>query len=571
MKDRIKELEELISKYRESYYNGIPEISDYEYDKLEEELRSLDPNNPILSSVGFPVKRRKIKTPTFLGSLNKVKSKDLDQYLKSISYPIVISEKLDGISVFVEFDEDGVFQAGTRGNGYEGEDITEKARRIVKNNPKRKIILRGEALYIGELNGYVNRRNAVAGIMNRDDFKDLDKITIKFYQVLCSDIDPLEQLDLIKSLGFDTPKYYKFDQYSENIKSFLDQEFNKSDRDYDIDGFVIQSKNDIIAYKPDVEVKETEVLDIEWNVTRQGKIVPVIICNPVFLSGATVHRATAFNAKYVYDKKIGKGSRVKLIRSNCVIPYIVEASPGKFSPLEKCPNCGSEVSWKGVDLICSNKQCSKSNLLKIVYFLRVMGMEGISLGLIKKLNVNSIEEVFNLEKTNLGKILNEKFFEEREKILTTTPEKFLSAFGIPNVSYKTICEILKRYSFDQFLNLKKEDLAKIQNVGSVKAESIISYLPRIKQLYEFLKSKGLKFKNKVSNILEGKTFCITGTLSKPRKQFQEIIEANGGKLSSFNKKIDYLIVGENPTQWKIEQAKKYNIKMINEEEFLKML
>lgn len=588
---RIKELEQLIRYHREKYYNGIPEISDEEFDKLEDELRNLDPDNPVLKEVGALPKRKKINTPTFLGSLEKVSKESFVDFLKKQlkqykTNKIVVSEKLDGVSVFVIYENGKLKVAGTRGNGYIGEDITDKALKFcpLEVSYKDTLILRGEAILCGtELYGYKNRRNAVAGILNRDDCKLAEKLTIKFYDVLNPNLNYLEKFSFLEQLNLDVAKFFIVEINNSNNISQLQETLDKllaekHKLSYDIDGYVLDYGKKI-AYKSSSEAVETTVVNIRWQITRHRKLVPVLEVDPVYVQGVEIRNVTAFNADYIINNKIGINTKIKIIRSNDVIPYIKEiVEPTGPTIIENCPYCNSKVIKKGVDLYCTNENCYEAKIQWLGYFLSCLGVEGISIPTLRKLKVASIEDLLKLDKISLTRIdgigdaTADKILHEVRKILLCSPRQLLIAVGIEGISEKLIDKILSVYKFEQLFELKETDILKLENIGEVKARQFINGIKEFKHTYEILTKNGLQLvEDKVNNILNNKSFAFTGTFSKPRKYIEGLVIKNGGRLSSINKKLDYLVIGDNPTQWKIEKAKEYNIKIISEKEFLSLL
>jgi len=581
--NRIEFLVKEIKHHRDLYYNEQAEISDAEFDIMEKELRNLDPANKLLKEIGASPKRSKIKNPTFLGSLDKVSMEKFPEWLSKHD-DILISEKLDGMSVWIEFDKGSILKAGTRGDGQIGEDITDKVKTFVPEIKSSKhVILRGEAILKGdELYGYKNRRNAVAGILNRDDNKNVDKLSVKFYTV----IDGKQTVEcdflFIESLGLPVAEWKHIGDKTK-LQKQLDHLLDNKDQDYDIDGYVVQSGDEKIAYKHDSEAVETEVENIEWNVTRTGRIQPVLNVKPIYITGIEVRNATAFNAKFIRDNRLGKGSKVSIVRANEVIPYIekvLSESPDYKLP-KICPSCGVELGRNGVDLVCLNTSCYEQNILKIMHFMLNLDVEGMSDTTLRKISVNTIYDLYDPEIINvkriaavggLGTTSATRIIDEINKTLLTTPVKLLAAFGISNFSEKMAQKLLQNFKFDQIFDLTYANLIDIEGIGPNKAQDFLNEIVPWKKTYEFLKSKGLKFiEQKTTDTLKGKSFCITGTLSKPRKEFETMIVNSGGRLGSVSKKLDYLVTGSSATQHKVEKAKQLAIPIIDESKLISLL
>lgn len=593
------DLEKAIKYHREKYYSGNPVISDSEYDKLEDQLRNIDPENPLLLEVGHSKpKRKKINTPKFMGSLPKISKESFQKYfadnLKGRS--IFVSEKLDGMSIFIQFRDGDVHSAGTRGDGNIGEDITDKAKIFSKKYPGLNATLRGEVIIEGsshEKIGYKNRRNAVSGIINSDSNSNCDKLSVKFYDVLEGDTEGLHPLEWMSKNNIDAVRYFKYEGDGKTLQGVIDEiiKISNKPKEYDIDGCVIdfydgeRGESKKIAYKSSTESVETEVKFVDWNITRTGRCIPVVNFEKISLGGVEISKATGFNAKYILDKKIDKGSKISIIRSNETIPYIVSSKESpEFDMISACPKCGSELKWDGVDLVCDSKNCGDIEFIRAVYFIRTMGIEHISGGILKKIGIEKIEDLYDESKVNInkmssikgiGRITAEKIKYEINKTLNTTPSRFISAMGVDNFSSKMAEKIVSKFSFDEIFDLNENQLTSIEGIGKSKADSFIKSIPRIKEVYQYLKNIGLEFiseePNVVNNSLSNKSFCLTGTLSKPRRELERMIIENGGRISGINKKLDFLVTGSNSTEWKVSKARDSGISIIDEKKLMEMI
>lgn len=357
MEERIKELEELIPYYAKLYYAGEPEITDQEFDKLTEELEQLKPDSEILKKVGWGSEENstgKIKVEhiyTEVGSLKKTRSFEgiPDNFKANM---VNISPKLDGLTAVCYYKNGQLDRAVTRGNGKVGLDITDKLKVILS---KKNINLwnftgaiRGE-LEISKSNWEIikannenasNSRNYAAGIINRNDLsEDLKYVDLVTYKVLGSENikfnSKLEVVEFLRKAGFDTIWNI---QHTICIKDNWEQyarELYTQDYEYQLDGLVLSrdelrynNKNGIeyeeFAYKFESERAETIVTDIEWNLSKNQRLVPTIVVEPVEILETVVGRATGNNAKWVADRGIHVGSRVIIEKMNEIIPAVVE-------------------------------------------------------------------------------------------------------------------------------------------------------------------------------------------------------------------------------------------------------
>jgi len=241
---------------------------------------------------------------------------------------------------------------------------------------------------------------------------------------------------------------------------------------YDKDGIVITVNNSQpenvkipemkIAYKFNKQTAETEVDHIEWNTSRTGKIVPLIYINPVNLGGATISKCAGFNARFLLDNAIGKGAKIKIVRSGDVIPYVesvVEEAEQVEIPAQ-CPSCGSDVAWDDtrVNIICNNSNCPPQVQKKIAHFFEQLGLEQFSEKMISSLGCNSIAEVFNISKEDLlaiegwaEKSAND-FLKRIQELKTIKPEKLLAALSIENLGNTSARLLLDNFTFEEILS-----------------------------------------------------------------------------------------------------------------------
>jgi NAD-dependent DNA ligase len=332
------------------YYNtGTSPISDTEYDEIKTYLRMQNPSDVYFQTVGAPVKSGKIKLPYILGSLNKVKydgstEKWMKEKLKT-NDTLLASSKLDGVSIYVTYDKGEVVAASTRGDGYEGKDITDKAKVFCgRSTYSGRFEVRGEALLTGDTHeslGFKTRRNGVAGILNTDE--DIDNrvqfIDAIYYELLSSDqglpTTELGRFLRISEYGLGLPEHTlieKEDATEEYLAEILGE--YKNHAIYDIDGIVLAVNNseredvyypeDKVAFKNSDGAVKTTVISVEWSVGRTGRVIPTVLVKPIEIQGVTISRATGFNAKYIQDHRIQKGTELYIQRAGDVIPHITE-------------------------------------------------------------------------------------------------------------------------------------------------------------------------------------------------------------------------------------------------------
>ena len=476
-KKRIDELVDLLNYHSRLYYiEDRNEISDYEYDMLQQELKSLEEQYPQFVRSDSPTQRvggeavsafEKVTHKVQMGSIQDVFSfEQVHQFVDTVKQTIenpefVVEPKIDGLSVSLEY-QNGKFVVGsTRGDGFVGENVTANLKTI-KSIPMcitedlPLLEVRGE-VYMPrdvfyeiveqqELNGeqpFKNPRNAAAGSLRQKD----PKITAKRkLDVFCFNIQQIEgkelsshkeSLDYIKSLGFKTvPRYKKvstYDEIIECIESIGEKRFNLP---FDIDGVVIKvddfSQRELlgytaktpkwsVAYKFPPEEKQSKLLDIELNVGRTGAITPVAIFEPILLAGTSVSRATLHNQDYINEKNISIGDIITVRKAGDIIPEVLNVAQkkgtGVFTIPYKCPVCGTPVVKSDEAAIkCPNVDCPAQIFRSIVHFASkgAMNIDGLGPAIVDTLLENNlIKSVADLYELTVEQLMELENFKEK--------------------------------------------------------------------------------------------------------------------------------------------------------------
>jgi DNA ligase (NAD+) len=382
---------------------------------------------------------------------------------------------------------------------------------------------------------------------------------------------------------------------------------------YDIDGAVvkidqIEYRKDFtfaskyssghIAYKYPPEEKETELINVDLAVGRTGKITVTGVLKPIRLCGTTVQRVTLHNQDFINEKQVGIGGTYLIYKSGEIIPALKDVvKPPKmiYSIPDKCPECHQPVIREEgmADIKCVNPLCPAQLVRSISFFASRDAMDIKSFGetylqtLVDEVYLHSYADIYHLKeyrneliaKGLIGKEKNtDKILKAIEDSKINEPVKLLTGLGINNVGKSTAKELMRHYS--SILDLTKvteNELMNIQDIGETTAKCIVDFFksPTNKSILNDLIEVGVNMEiqkdNSATNKLNGKTFCITGTLSSiGRKEAEAIIEKNGGKTIGVSKKLDYLVVGEDAGS-KLEKAKSLGITIIAEEQFLTMI
>ena len=664
-KDYLKKIEK-INELNESYYDkNISIVSDNQYDNLKKDIFNLEKKFKYLRhkdsptiNVGYkPSKNfKKIKHRVSMLSLsNAFSEEDLENFEKRITnylgndrkFKIEYSAepKIDGISASL-FYKDGKFDRGlSRGDGKEGEDITENLKTIndipisiSKKNFPLEIDIRGEVFIKNSdfkklSNKFANPRNAASGSLRQKNPQQTKKIPLKFIAYAYGyekDMNISSQEEFLKNLsywGFKVNPLNKTITGIKNlIKNYNEIEKNRDKLDFDIDG-IVYKVNDLklqkrlgnvsnaprwaIAHKFSANSGTSVIENIEIQIGRTGALTPVAKIKPLNIGGVMVSNATLHNEEEINRKDIRIGDTVVVERAGDVIPHVVlvdikkrKKDSKKFIFPKKCP-CGYETIkeynnvTKKFDAVrrCPDRgfDCDRMAKERLKHFVskEALNIDGFGkkivenfwdLNLIKlpqdifKLDYNRIE---NLDGWGKLSVANLKYSINQKKNISF--EKFIFALGIRHIGLENAKLISKNLkSLKNFLLLSKknnlEQLLNIDGIGETQIRSIENFflsktnISVLKNLEKLLNVQDAKLQ-KSDGLLNNKTFMFTGKLEGiSRAEAKSLIEENSGSIiSNVSKKLNYLVIGNKPTNRKIQSAKELNVKIINQSELIKML
>lgn len=593
MKKRL--IIEQLKQHDKDYFNGIATLTDTEYDLLKEKAKKQYPLDPYFKTIGASATIDKVDLPYVLGSLDKTNKDNVYKWIKDKG-DIVVSLKLDGISFMVTYENGKVTFASTRGDGKEGQDITDKMKTILPEiRIKDYVALRGELLLVGDEHlklGYKNRRNGVNGALANH----IESLVPVFYELLdAPDIDVMDEdqrlLYIRDTLVLTTVDFFVlYGKDDKDISNLLITKLieSKSTLNYDIDGLVLTKIDSVrenvmipenkVAFKVNTDAVKVKVTDIEWNVGRTGRIIPTILVEPTELDGVTISRTTGFNYEYIYNNQIGKGSIIGLIRAGSVIPYITEVFESKgYIELETCPSCGNhELEINGVDVVCTNKDCYDSKVRQIAHYFKTMGSDYITETTIRNLGVSSIEAMYELDELEIASIEGfgikkaEQVYYEIQKTLKVTPDKLLASFGISGIGKTLAPVILNKYTFDELFEV--ESIEGIDGIGEVLSINLVNNINNFKPLYEYLLTKGLTFMKTEKSSISGLVFTLTGKMPMKRDVITRMITAKGGSVKGISKSTDYLVTDDpNSGSAKNQKAQSFGTKIIDFETLMEMI
>ena len=542
-----------------------------------------------------------------------------------------VEYKFDGLNLVIEYN-DGLFvSATTRGNGSIGEDVTEQVRTIrtvpLQIKFKGRLIVQGEGMMTNksfiEYNKTAteklkNPRNGVAGAIRNLDVKETAKRKLDFfcYSILLCDgktfFTQQEMHEFLIENGFQTGDYFKIcKDVHEIIHCINEIDVVKNKLDVMIDGMVIKINKVpprekigftakfpkwAMAYKFEAQEATTLLKSVTWQVGRSGRVTPIAELEPVELAGATIRRATLNNIDDIRRKDVYENARVFVRRSNEVIPEIMglaekNENSKKIVEPTVCPSCGSTLIKKGPLLFCPNHLgCKEQVVDRLAHFASrdAFNIEGFSektASLVyDKLNVHKVSDIYKITEEDLLKL--DSFKEKKSQNIINSIKnskkidfsRFLYALGIPEIGNKTAKDLARKFeNLDNLGTATKEKLLEVDDIGEVIADNIISFfkdkdnLDEIQNLFDvgvIISGKGSAQTNEK---ISGKTFVLTGTLTRPRREIEEMIENLGGKTSSsVSKNTDFVLAGENAGS-KLDKARELGVKVINEDEFFDLI
>lgn len=581
--ERMKELVSLLNKASRAYYQEAQEImSNYEYDRLYDELKELEDelgitlsNSPTVN-VGYEVVSELPKERHESPMLSLDKTKEVEELKNFVGdQKVLISWKMDGLTVVLTYRDGKLYKAVTRGNGEVGEVITNNAK-VFKNVPVQiayqgELILRGEAVIgykdfekinqeIEDVDArYKNPRNLCSGSVRQLNNQITAKRNVMFYAFTLVQADGVDfqnsracQMEWLKSQGFTTVEYYMVtrDTVEDEVAKFSSK---ISENDFPSDGLVLtyddiaygrslgrtaRFPRDSFAFKWQDEIRETVLREIEWSPSRTGLINPVAIFDPVELEGTTVSRASVHNISIMEELELGIGDKIEVYKANMIIPQIAEnltRSGVKDIPC-KCPVCQGETKIRQVGnakaLYCMNPECQAKHVKSFALFVSrdALNIEGLSEATLEKFisrgYIHTFADIFHLDQykekiqkmEGFGEKSYKKLTESIEKARTTTLPRVIYSLGIAGIGLanaKVICRELK-YDVESLLKVSEEELNEIQGVGEVLAKAFVGYFADAKHVENFrrLLNELTIPKETVTKqqIFEGVNFVITGSV-----------------------------------------------------------
>jgi DNA ligase (NAD+) len=657
----------LIQRYNEHYYDkDKPLISDQKFDILKKEIIDLEKKYSFLKSdksptvsVGFKPSKNFIKVKHKVPMLslgNAFNIEDLINFEKKIlnflslkisnAVEYSAEPKIDGISASLIY-ENGKFIRGlSRGDGKEGEDITENLKTI-KDIPQHiiakdfpdKIDVRGEVFIQNNdfekiKDKFANPRNAASGSLRQKDSVITKMIPLKFIAYTYGFENGMAintQSDFLKKLKIWGFKINPFNKIIKGVDDLIlnhrNLEEKRKEIKFDIDGivykvndfklqkrlgFVANSPRWAIAHKFSAHSSISEILNIEIQIGRTGALTPVAKIKPVNIGGVVVSNATLHNEDEINRKDIRIGDIAKVERAGDVIPHIISVdlkkrskNSSKFIFPINCPSCGSKTikdfneTTKKKDAVrrCTSEgyECEKIAIEKIKHFVskEAFNIDGFGKKIVENFwdlgLVKLPQDIFNLDYNKIKalegwgelSVSNLKFSVEEKKNISL--ERFIYSLGIRHIGQENAKILAKNLiSLDNLMKLSTnknfKDLSNIDGIGETQVKSVENFFlnkTNLNVLSELKKKLIVINSSPVDDngSLKNKTFMLTGKLDGiSRAEAKFLIEKNSGKIvSNVSKKLNFLISGKKPTIKKLNTAKELNVKVINQDAWIKML
>ena len=663
--DRIIQLRNELHQHNHNYYvPNSPTISDQEFDHLLRELQDLehahpeafDPNSPT-QRVGSDLNNEfqtVLHRSPMLSLSNTYNRQEVQEFYERISeglqgapFQICCELKFDGLSISLHYREGKLYQAVTRGDGVQGDDVTQNIRTI-QSIPLQlaqgadypdEFEIRGEVLMpwasfdrlneqraLAEEPLFANPRNAASGTLKSKDSRVVAQrgLDAYLYFLLGDDIPGdghFQNLQAARSWGFKVSEHLKLADNLQEVFDFIDfWDTERRNLPVATDGIVLKvnslqqqkslgmtakSPRWAIAYKFQAEQACTTLRDVIYQVGRTGAVTPVAVMDPVQLAGTTVRRATLHNADVIQSLDLHMGDQVLVEKGGEIIPKIVAVAPESLSAerglpvrfVDNCPACGTpliRIPGEAAHYCPNDASCPPLIMGRIEHFISRKAMNIQSLGpetVDEYFNQGLIHDAADLYTLTEEQLLNETASNRKsaQKILQSIQEsrnvpfeRVLYAIGIRFVGEIAARTLARHFGhIDALASATAESITEINGIGTVIAQSVIRFFsePKNQAFVQRLKEAGLQMQiseeqaNAQSNLLQGQSVVISGVFKHhSRDEYKAIIEQHGGRnVGSISAKTSFILAGENMGPSKLEKANKLGIRIMNEDEFLRML
>ncbi len=606
--ETIDELVDLLNAYNQAYRQGVPIVSDAEYDTLVEQLRAIAPDHPFLQAVEPEqfIGRQEVRHPTPMLSIEKAYTREqLERFVARVqkeadalgmdAVSFRLTPKLDGLA---GRDDGSVF--ATRGNGEVGYEISNAFAKGV-------IPIGGRGQGMGEIvvvksyfdermaDFFEHPRNMVVGIISSDTLNENAASALKDRMVR------FVPYSKTPSLIVDGRRLVE--ETRPLVRDLL------KDVDYPTDGVVAEVTDDRlkdrmgatahhyrwqIAIKTKGETAQTTVTGIQWQVGRTGKVTPVLEVDPVSLSGATIRRVTAHHAGNIRNSGIGIGTRIEVIRSGEVIPKLeaVLEVRGEVERPNTCPSCSTPLVWQNDFLKCTNSACRAQIEQRISHWFRILGnADWFGIKTIRRLVENghdSLEAVYRLSESDFADMgfgpVQSKNLAEAITLSRTKPVedwRFLAAFGIADLGTGDSRKLLAHIPLENVIEMDRTAIARIKGFGDKTSQSIVESIDAMAGTIGHMLDLGFNLQRTplsseqeaIVSPIAGKGIVFTGKMIHgSREAMQAEARALGGKVQTVvSSSTDYLVCGERVGASKINKANRLGVTILTESQYMTMV
>ena len=607
------DIKDQILEANKAYRLGQPIMTDQEFDVLVEKFQSqvskeeFDEFRDSLNE-GFIDSGNKVKHKYVAGSLNKLKyeePKNIKKFIgKAVRGKLHVSAKVDGLSGIAKYVGGKLVQLATRGDGSQGEDISDKAICIKflpqKISEKEELYIRGELVILTEdfknVEGTASR-NVVAGLINRKDWsvKDIGNVSFIAYTVLGPKYTKSEQFKLLEADGFKTAWHDELDAEIWQSEDIAEKLFDLANQgfEYEADGLVLSDteyKNEDkyrpnlqAAFKTNLQTFETRLIDIDWGTpSKDGFLCPVASLEPVEVNGALISKCTLHNLDFIAAKDVKIGSKVSIVRSGNVIPKLISVLESDENCVDveypkTCPCCGTKLVREGVNLRCTNKNCRDQVLFQVMYFIKKLDVKRCSTASLENFGIYTFDDLLAFKPEARLKMQTSLYSELLDKVFTRSKKELLAALNFKGIGETTINKIVDTFGYDNVSNKKFEGTlpSGIQDLTFQKfLDGLDDNLAIVEKIAADSRYKVKEAVPKVAKQTNGMSVCFTGKLNTMgRAEASKLAIAAGYEvLGGVSKKLTYLVSNDIESgSSKNRKAAELGTKIFTEEEFLAMV
>lgn len=586
-----QQIQRLPKKLSDSVKSHGTTMTDALFDIFEDYVKKEEPNSPALK-VGAPVKKQKVKLPMPMPSLNKKKQDTIATWIKEESDFIVLSDKVDGVSLGIVFDGTGERKLYTRGDGTFGSDISYmadalKIPRIKKTLKVRAEIVMEEAKFAKWEKDFANPRNMVSGITNRNSVHPaLKDCKVLAYQIIGKKLTPELQFENLESLGFKTPWWVSVDSSKlsrKSMENYLSQRKEKAQ--YAIDGLVVarnvvesvtaDNPENMVAFKNnEVEERATAIVEkVEWRNTRTGMLFPRIVIEPIKLSGVTITYVSGKSGAFIKNSGIGPGAEISIARSGDVIPDVRSVIKKVKSQLPDVEYIVEGENFFAVE------EAEDFTVQKLEFFYATIGIEKFKAATIKKVvdaGFDTVEKIYKISKSDFVKLTSKTGAEIYDAIHNGEPIELATLMHASQVFGRSFGK--RRFaaiisSLPDFMTIPKKRLVlEVDNIAGFDVKTARAFAEKVEDFnywlescpFEYVLQKKIK---KTGKNCEGQKVLFTGFRDK---ELENEIVSNGGEIATSVSKATILVAADpNGSSSKLNAARNKGIKIYSKAEFIK--